>query len=361
MFKKIIAYHNTIINKGVEHVSTEFDKRVLKLLNFISLCGAILILPTVCILKLIKADYTSFFVTVFAEVIVITVIYLNRIGKSQISCLLYLFIMTSMAYVAVYFEEKQVEVPYVVLCIGFFSIFLIKNQLWKIVGFIYAFFTFSILHYIQLNDREFAISGYVLTLVILLIFAFGLKFFDRMRNRDEQTIRKQNDTLKHQNEVIKTTSEQLMQLEKEKYAQELLLKQKDIEMILTNNQVQTQLNENLIKKLKLAQREGKLENNINQVILELRQQNEINAKMKLSEQDLDVVNASFFENLLKAHPNITRTDKEFCSYIKLGLSSKEIAVVRNTTVNTVNVAKTRLRKKMELDSNVNIAAYLSSF
>jgi len=361
LFKKITAYHNVIINKGVEHVSTEFDKRALKLLNFISLYGAIMILPTVLIRKLIEADYAPIFVIFLAEIILVTVIYLNGTGKSQISCLLYLFSMPTFAYPAVFLDTEQIEVPYAALCIGFFSIFLVKNRIWKNLGFLYAFITFSFLHYFQLNEREFGVLGYILTLIILLLFAYGLQFVNKMRNKDEKTIKAQNHTLKHQNEVIKKTSEQLIQLEKEKYEQELLLKQKDIEMILSNNKVQIQLNENLIKKLKLAQQEGKLENNIRQVILELRQQNEINTKMNLSEQNLALVNANFFENLLKAHPNITRTDKEFCSYIKLGLSSKEIAVVRNTTVNTVNVAKTRLRKKMGLDSNQNIAAYLASF
>jgi DNA-binding CsgD family transcriptional regulator len=217
------------------------------------------------------------------------------------------------------------------------------------------------LQYFQLNEREFGIFGYVLTLVVLLIFAICLRFVNTMRNRDEKIILTQNETLKHQNEVIKTTSAQLIQLEKEKYEQELLLKQKDMEMILTNNQVQTQLNQNIIEKLKQAQQKGELEKNIRQIILELHQQNEINTKMKLIEENIDVVNTSFFENLTKAHPTMTRVDKEFCSYIKIGLSSKEIAAIRSTTVNTVNVNKTRLRKKLNLEKGISIASYLKSF
>lgn len=361
MFKKIKAYHNTIINKGVEYVTSEFDKRALKLLNLVSLFGGLVILPTVLIKKLIEADYVPVFVILLAEVLLYTVIYLNGIGKSQVSCIVFLFVMTTFAYPAVFLDKEQVEVPYIALCIGFFSIFLIKNRIWKNIGFLYAFTTFSMLQYFQLNEREFGIFGYVLTLVVLLIFAICLRFVNTMRNRDEKIILTQNETLKHQNEVIKTTSAQLIQLEKEKYEQELLLKQKDMEMILTNNQVQTQLNQNIIEKLKQAQQKGELEKNIRQIILELHQQNEINTKMKLIEENIDVVNTSFFENLTKAHPTMTRVDKEFCSYIKIGLSSKEIAAIRSTTVNTVNVNKTRLRKKLNLEKGISIASYLKSF
>ena len=187
-----------------------------------------------------------------------------------------------------------------------------------------------------------------------------LRFVNIVRNKDEKTIIKQNEILKKQNKIIENTSQQLLQLEKEKHKQELLLKQKDIEMILANNQVKTQLNGNIITKLKQAKQNGDLEKNIDQVILELHQQNEINTRMEIIEQNMDVVNASFFGNLTKAHPNMTRLDKEFCSYIKIGLSSKEKAVIRNTSVNTVNVNKTRLRKKLNLEKGVSIASYLRS-
>jgi len=283
----------------------------------------------------------------------ISIIHLNAIGKNQIACLVLSFYAYLISYVAVYVEIEQVEVPFTTLSVGFSSIFLIKNRYWRITSFVCAFVTFSILHYIQLTQREFGIVGFVLTLAVLFIFSKGLQFVNAMRNRDEKTILSQN-------EIIKANAEQLLLLEKEKHKNELLLKQKDIEMVLTNSQVQQQLNDNIIRKLKLAKEGDTLEKSINQVILELKQQNEINARMKLIKQNLDQVNTSFFESLEKAHPKITRVDKEFCSYINIGLSTKEIAIIRSTTVNTVNVAKTRLRKKLSLKQNSDIASYLKS-
>lgn len=341
-------------------MSTEFDRRALRLLNLICLFGTTIILPVLLIKKMMEQDYVPLFLLLFTYAVLVIVIYLNSIGKSQISCLLYIFGLNTIGYAAVYLESEQIAMPFVALFIGFFSIFLLKNKTWRILSFAYSFVTFSILHYIQMTQREFVMHGYILTLMILLIFGIGLRFVNIMRNRDEKTILRQNETLKTQNEVIKTKSEQLLQLEKEKHQQELLLKQKDMEMVLTNNQVQTQLNENIILKLKKAQQKGELQKNINLVISELHQQNEINNRMKLMEQNMDAVNATFFESLIKAHPNMTRVDKEFCSYIKIGLSSKEIAIIRNTTVNSVNVTKTRLRKKLNIESDITITSYLRS-
>ncbi len=358
MFTKIKSYHDAIINKGVAYVSTEFDRRALRLLNLLCLYGATLILPVIFIKKIIENDYIPVLILLVVFSLLIFVIYLNSIGKSQVSCLLLFFSVNTIGYVAVYLEREQIEMPFIVLSIGFFSIFLIKNRAWKILSFIYSFVTFSILYYVHLTQREFGVVGFILTLVVLLIFSVCLRFMNTMRNRNEHTILKQNELLKTKNEVIKTKSQQLLELEKEKHKQELLLKQKDMEMILGNNQVQTQLNENIINKLKLAQQKGELEKNINQVILELNQQNEINTRMKLLEQNMDVVDTSFFDNLQQAHPNMTLVDKEFRSYIRMGLASKEIAIIRNTTVNTVNVSKTRLRKKLHLDKEITFVSYL---
>ncbi len=360
MFKKVKSYHNSILNTGLEYVTTEFDRRALRLLNMICLYGAIVVIPVLFVKKIIDNAYIPIIVISATFALLISVIYLNSKGKSQLSCLLFFFGINLVGYVAVSIENEQIEIPFIILSIGFFSIFLIKNRAWKIATFTCSFVTFAILHYIQQTQREFGMIGYILTLVVLLIFGIGLRFVNIMRNRDEKTILKQNETLKTQNEVIKTKSDQLLQLEKEKHKQELLLKQKDMEMVLTNNQVQTQLNENIIFKLKKAQQKGELQKNINQVILELHQQNEINNRMKLIEENMDVVNATFFESLAKVHPNMTRVDKEFCSYIKIGLSSKEIAVIRSTTVNSVNVTKTRLRKKLKLETDITITSYLRS-
>lgn len=360
MLNLIKSYHNAITNKGIGYVSTEFDRRSLRLLNFICFYGAILILPAVLVKHIIETNYPIVFLLFITIILNATVIYLNSIGKSQISCLLFSFGLCTLGYAAIYLEANQVEVPFLVLIIGFVSIFLIKDSLWRFISFAYCFVTFSILFYIQLHQEVFNLSSFFLTLIALLLFALSLQFVNRLRNKNEKIILKQNEALKNQNKVIKEKSEQLLQLEKEKHKQELLLKEKDVEMILTNNQVQTQLNENIINKLKLAQQEGELEKNINQVILELRQQNEINGRMKLMEENIDLVNAGFLDSLTKAHPNMTRVDKEFCSYIKIGLSSKEIAIIRNTSVNSVTVTKSRLRKKLNLLSNKDIAPYLAS-
>jgi len=361
LFKKIHSYYDKFTNIGIEHVATEFDKRVIRLLNLVCILGITIIIPLIAFKQILEADYLSLILLFTGFLVEFIVVYLNYIGKSQLACLLLIFSLTTLGYPAAFILKNEIDVPFVILSFGFFSIFLVKNKVWKLLSFSYTFISFAILFYILFSIEQYSIISYIIVLLVLMVFSLGLYFINTMRNRNETIILNQNEQLKEQNDLIKQKSEQLLQLEKEKYQQELLLKQKDMEMILANNQVQTQLNGNIIDKLKGALKKGELEKNINLVILELYHQNEINTKMKLIEQNLDMVNTSFFENLTNAHPNMTRVDKEFCSYIKIGLSTKEIAIIRNTTSNSIHVAKSRLRKKLQLESNTDIASYLNAF
>lgn len=53
----------------------------------------------------------------------------------------------------------------------------------------------------------------------------------------------------------------------------------------------------------------------------------------------------FYDNLLQKFPHLTLNEKRLCAFIKLNMTTKEIATVTGQTVPTLNKAKQRLRKK----------------
>ncbi|MBL3655163.1 7TM diverse intracellular signaling domain-containing protein [Fulvivirga sediminis] len=96
--------------------------------------------------------------------------------------------------------------------------------------------------------------------------------------------------------------------------------------------------------------------------------------LKMIEQDLafdknwetfklhfEQVNQNFFNNLIARHPSLTANDQKLCAYLKLSLSSKEIAQLMHTSLSAVEKARYRLRKKMELDGSQNLSAYIQTF
>ncbi len=71
-------------------------------------------------------------------------------------------------------------------------------------------------------------------------------------------------------------------------------------------------------------------------------------------------NSSFNEKLLDKFPHLTGSDINLCSFLRLGMNSKEISAVLFQSVESVKVARSRLRKKLNLKPEQNLTAFLSS-
>jgi len=131
-------------------------------------------------------------------------------------------------------------------------------------------------------------------------------------------------------------------------------------MLIRNNKFNIQI----IRKLKelhekLSVKDDETENLFEFII------NSINEKVKQdSWQKFELIiksnNNDFTENLLKKFPNLTNSEIKLSTFIKLGMNTKEIASVLFQSNDSVKVARSRLRKKINLNSEQNLSAYLSS-
>ncbi|MCB9294384.1 MAG: tetratricopeptide repeat protein [Lewinellaceae bacterium] len=70
------------------------------------------------------------------------------------------------------------------------------------------------------------------------------------------------------------------------------------------------------------------------------------------------VHRDFFDQLAREYPTLTTGEVRLASLMKLNLSTKEIATLLNITAEGVKKARYRLRKKMGMDSDVNIQEFL---
>lgn len=76
------------------------------------------------------------------------------------------------------------------------------------------------------------------------------------------------------------------------------------------------------------------------------------------ENQVDKIHPGFLDRLQKRHPVVSVNDKKLCSYIRLGLSSKEIAGLLNITSKSVEISRVRLRKKLGINAKVRLVNYL---
>ncbi len=77
--------------------------------------------------------------------------------------------------------------------------------------------------------------------------------------------------------------------------------------------------------------------------------------------DFNEQHPDFLIKLHQHHPNLTDNDTRLCTLLKMGLRSKDIAGILNIAVSSVNKGRQRLRKKLQLKPQEDIASYLERF
>ncbi|MEZ4777455.1 MAG: two-component regulator propeller domain-containing protein [Bacteroidia bacterium] len=75
----------------------------------------------------------------------------------------------------------------------------------------------------------------------------------------------------------------------------------------------------------------------------------------------DQVHRDFLKRLGEEFPQLSPTDHRLCAYLRMNLSSKEIAPLMNISVRGVETGRYRLRKKMELDHDINLNEFMMKF
>lgn len=72
------------------------------------------------------------------------------------------------------------------------------------------------------------------------------------------------------------------------------------------------------------------------------------------------VHQNFYEKLHAQFPELTPTEIKICSLLKLNLNTKDIALLTNRSVGTIDNARSSIRKKMGLDNEANLTTILLS-
>lgn len=76
------------------------------------------------------------------------------------------------------------------------------------------------------------------------------------------------------------------------------------------------------------------------------------------ESNFNDVHDYFFKKLLESFPNLTPGDLKLAAYLRMNLSSKEIAQLLNITVRSVELKRYRLRTKLNLQTEQNLNEFL---
>ncbi|WP_298419916.1 hypothetical protein [uncultured Kordia sp.] len=151
-------------------------------------------------------------------------------------------------------------------------------------------------------------------------------------------------------------------IEKKQLEEQMNHKQRELAtmtlQMLKKNELLQQLSKN-IKKL-----EYKSGNESQKEVKKLKEmiqsQNRLDQDWSTFKIHFDGVHPNFFNRLREIINNLTLQDERHCCYIKMGLSTKEIAQLMNISSSSVQMARYRLKKKLELGKEEEIYNFINS-
>jgi AraC family chitin signaling transcriptional activator len=222
--------------------------------------------------------------------------------------------------------------------------------------------------YEKVADFDFKVAQpwyFSLWMILLyLIGVAGILFFYYKWNklRYTQKLKLQAEELKHQREILEMelkTENELNIQEYEKHILELELQTKSSEVAGKSLSIakQSEMIDNIQNILNTEKDFSKLKSEIKKAI----KINEVNKhEWEIFETNLNQIHNEFIINLTKKFPNLTPKDIKLCVYLKMNLSSKEIAPMMNISFRGVELHRYRLRKKLDLTQDENLSKFLLS-
>ncbi|RED26651.1 hypothetical protein BD847_0572 [Flavobacterium cutihirudinis] len=203
-------------------------------------------------------------------------------------------------------------------------------------------------------------SFWMIILYLLLIGAILFFYYKWNKLRYTQKLKLQGEELKHQREILEMELKKENELnlqEYEKHILELELQTKSSEVAGKSLSIakQSEMIDNIQNILDSEKDFNKLKSEIKKVI----KINEVNKhEWEIFETNLNQIHNEFIINLSKKFPNLTPKDIKLCVYLKMNLSSKEIAPMMNISFRGVELHRYRLRKKLNLSQEENLSKFL---
>lgn len=186
-------------------------------------------------------------------------------------------------------------------------------------------------------------------LLILLLCIFVLGYFLMRARVGRLSLEKNNLALASQNAI----------LEKENFEKELEIRNKELSTYVMG---MIKKNETISQIIELLNAKQNKENSgyFRQIIRDLSKLQD-DGLWEEFEVRYQQVHNEFYEKLQENTPNLTTNERRLCAFLRLNMTTKDIASITGQSLRSIEVARTRLRKKLDItNSEISLVEYLNS-
>lgn len=223
----------------------------------------------------------------------------------------------------------------------------------------------EVLNETEIKEREIAIQRLSISrknimlialIVVVVLMILVIVFIIRRHNYMQKT----SKIISEQQHKIYSQQKMIMEQEKENLTKELEYKNQEVTYktmnLLQVNEYYIQLIDDLAKA-----NEQSSNPEISRIVRDMRNKIKTEASEK-TWQEFEMLfkqlHQDFFTNLNTRYSDLTTNEKRLCSFLRLNMTTKNISTITGQSIRSIEIARTRLRKKLQLSTEENLVNFI---
>jgi len=195
-------------------------------------------------------------------------------------------------------------------------------------------------------------------LIYALILFAAIYFYLKRQNQKYQSLQEDHE------QEIEASKKTIGKLREEQIQKELEFKKRELVSttmhVLQKNELLERIKTDL-QDIRRKSKDSPISKDLKKLIQMLQQDSMLDKGWEQFLLHFNEVNKDFFREIKSTYPDLTPKDLKLCAYMRMNLSTKEMASLLNVTVRGIEASRYRLRKKFELDSAQNLTEFLMSY
>jgi DNA-binding CsgD family transcriptional regulator len=143
--------------------------------------------------------------------------------------------------------------------------------------------------------------------------------------------------------------------------QEMIHKEKELAnstmLLIKKNNILNKLQANL-RSINSSISNEQAKNSINSLIKSIDKEIDNEKQWTVFNMHFEEVYEELFKKLKENYPDLSPRELNLCAYLRMNISSKEIATLMNISARGVEISRYRIRKKLRLDREANLTEFM---
>lgn len=199
----------------------------------------------------------------------------------------------------------------------------------------------------------------ILIITIVLTLFFSANWYRQRHKRIQKRL------IAEQKQELDLRDKELIQLRNEKLRAEVNTKRKELATstmhLIDKNEFMNQIKQHLLEIKKSLDGDATIMKNLNRLVKDIDKNIDQDRAWKQFEINFDEVHGDFLKNIQTDYPVLSPQDLKLCAYLRMNMTTKEIANLLKISVRGVEIARYRLRKKLALKHDKNLVDFMIKY